>query len=110
DHAVISGYIRRALPGIISSIEVCHDDEFVSFIGPPVGEDAGILHCERLDIAVWDNVQLFSHGDQLLIIVEDRILVLELIGSVDLCVIAVYRDPRLSTVLGRETGIFGIIP
>ena len=41
---------------------------------------------------------------------EDRILVLELIGSVDLCVIAVYRDPRLSTVLSRETGIFGIIP
>ena len=110
DYPVIPVHIRGALPGILSSVEVCRDDEFMSFIGPAVSEDAGVLGCERLDIAVCDNVHLFSHGDEFLVIAENGVLVLELIRSVDLCVVSVYRDPWLCAVFCRESGIFGVVP
>src|SRR5699024_11635004 len=82
----------------------------MSFICPAVSEHGRIMLCQRLDISVWDHIQLFSQGDQLLIIMEDGILILQLLSGVHLHMIAVDRNPRLCAVLTGKSRVLRVIP
>ena len=100
-HFFESAKIRGILPLVFFSVEVCRDDQFVAFISPAVCEYGRIFLCQRFDITVSDNIRLFgifSEGDQLLLIVEDRVFIFELVCRIDLFVVAVYRDPRLRAI------------
>lgn len=84
------------LPGNLFSVEVIDHIHLFSLISSAVSKRRRVLLIQRFDISIGNDVIIFSQLNQFLIVLENRIRILQLCFRINVAVVLCDLDPRIA--------------